>query len=120
MDNGTLTHEQALPMLNEHLGEEVGVWLSMRGPSDEALGPFSVTRRIGTLGHGPLGPSGNDPTALTFRDTFAFMYTIDGEALMLPPLPGTVSETALGLEWRLADGLTLRINWPQRSEGGDA
>jgi hypothetical protein len=31
--------------------------------------------------------------------------------LHLPPLPGIIRRYEMGLEWVLAEGLTLRINW---------
>jgi hypothetical protein len=96
MAEDTLTHEQALTMLNDHLDEEVFVGLTMSSPS----GDFSVMRMAGALGKLMVGETPS-------RDA----YTVGGEAFMLPPLPGTVSGSEMGLEWRLAEGLTLRINW---------
>jgi len=110
-----LTHEQALFMLNDHLGEEVSVWLSMTGPG----GPWAImTPMIGVLGKTGLGASAGDvdPEAITrVKQSLDPMYTVGGAPFNLPPLPGIVRRYEMGLEWMLAEGLTLRINL-----GGDA
>jgi hypothetical protein len=115
MAEDALTHERALMMLNDHLEQEVSVWLSMDSPG----GPFKIVPpMIGVLGKTALGESDGDldPETITrAKQTVDPMYTVGGRSLILPPLPGVVRPYEMGLEWVLAEGLTLRINW-----GGDA
>jgi hypothetical protein len=110
-----LTHEQALFMLNDHIGAEVSVWLSVEGDG----GPWVIVKpMLGVLGKMGLGASEGDvdPDHVTImKKTVDPTYTVGGWPVHLPPLPGIVRRYEMGLEWVLADGLTLRINW-----GGDA
>jgi hypothetical protein len=112
----TLTHEQALMLLADHMGENVSVWLTMT----EVGGRFwSVLPPLtGTLGKTTLGMSEGeiDPDTVTqAKQSLDPMYTVGEQTLMLPRLPGTVQRYEMGLQWLLANGLTLRINW-----GGEA
>ena len=111
MAEDALTYEQALMMFNDHLGEDVSVWVSMDSPG----GPFVIVHpMIGVLGKTALGESDGevDPEAVTrIKQSVDPMYTVGGHSLMLPPLPGSVRPYEMGLEWVLAEGLTLRINW---------
>ncbi len=110
MSDDTLTHEQALMMLNGHVGETVSVWLTMERPVGDGFERSGIMRMAGELGHIPaVGASGSAATVL--EDALSVTYTIDGKALVLPPLPGTIRAHEFGLEWVLAEGLTLRINW---------
>ena len=111
----SLTHNQALMRLNAHVGETVSVWLTMERPMGDGSGRFGIMRMAGELGHIPeVGVSGSAATVL--EDALSVTYTIDGKALVLPPLPGVIKAYALGLEWVLAEGLTLRIIWGRASE----
>lgn len=118
MAEDTLTHDQALMMPNDHLDEDVFVGLTM----STADGDFSVMRMVGTLGKMVVEETTSRDATLDAKNAVDPMYTVGGEACMLPPLPGSVLPTDLGLEWRLAEGLTLRINWTQErltaAEGG--
>jgi hypothetical protein len=109
-DDGGLAHDAALLMLMEHLGEPVYASLSMATDAI-AGGPFSVMRMQGRLGHASTSDVGPGDAVATFRDIASVTFTIDDEAIMLPPLPGIVRQYEMGLEWVLAEGLTLRINW---------
>jgi hypothetical protein len=112
-----LTHDEALLMLNDHVGEEISVWLTMQGEG----GPWNVLPPFtGELGKLVLGSSGGveAPTHAAVaraQSTIGPMYAVGGQPLTLPPLPGVIRRYEMGLEWKLAEGLTLRINW-----GGDA
>ena len=110
-----LTHDQALIRLNGHVGETVSVWLTMERPMGDGSGRFGIMRMVGELGHLPsVGDIG--PAATALKDALSITYTIDGKALLLPPLPGVIKAYDLGLEWVLAEGLTLRIVWGRASE----
>jgi hypothetical protein len=114
MADGALTHEQALFMLNDHVGEDVFVSLRMSTP-DGGIAIFPPLQ--GRLDKRVLGESEGDvtPEAITqAKAIIAPMYVVGERHLGLPPLPGAVRRYEMGLEWVLAEGLTLRINW-----GGD-
>ena len=110
-----LTHDQALMRLNGHVGETISVWLTMERPLGDGLERFGIMRMAGELGHVPgVGASGSAATVL--EDALSITYTIDGKVLLLPLLPGVIKAYELGLEWVLAEGLTLRIIWGRASE----
>jgi hypothetical protein len=92
----SLTYEQALGVLDGHLGERVEVDLSMIGPGERSVD--SVVRFEGELDR--IGPGA---------------YRVGEQALVIPEqLPGIVrerQEEGRGLHWLLANGLLLRINW---------
>jgi hypothetical protein len=115
MADGTLTHDDALMMLADHVGKEVSVWLTMEDAERfwTVLPPM-----MGVLGKRTLGVSDGNvehETIERVKRTIDPMYTVGDQSLALPSLPGIVRRYEMGLEWVLAEGLTLRINW-----GGDA
>jgi hypothetical protein len=111
MAEDTLTHEQALMMLNDRIGKEVSVWLSMEGTG----GPWVIVQpMLGVLGKTTLGTSDGGVAhegVERAKQSIDPQYTVGGKVLQLPPLPGIVRPYEMGLEWVLAEGLTLRINW---------
>lgn len=54
----------------------------------------------GTLGH-PLGERPATPISAETRDIFGSAYTIGDRSLLLPELPGTITETGDGIEFQL-------------------
>jgi len=111
MSDKTLTHEQARLRLHDHLGENVYAGLQVRGES----GMSEVFSLHGTLGH-PLGERPATPIPAETRDIFGSAYTIGDRSLLLPELPGTITETSDGIEFQLTDGLVLRIAWAANPE----
>jgi hypothetical protein len=111
MSDKTLTHEQARLRLHDHLGENVYAGLQVRGESRMS----EVFSLHGTLGH-PLGERPATPIPADTRDIFGSAYTIGDLSLMLPELPGTITETGDGIEFQLTDGLVLRIAWATNPE----
>jgi hypothetical protein len=111
MSDNTLTHEQARLRLHDHLGENVHAGLQVRGESRMSE-VFSLHR---TLGH-PLGERPATPIPADTRDVFGSAYTIGDRSLLLPELPGTITETSDGIEFQLTDGLVLRIAWAANPE----
>jgi hypothetical protein len=93
----TLTREQALLRVRDHLGEEVYVGLEVHsgGGGSEVIGL-----------HGKLRQPYKD-----VRDTFGSVYTVGGQDVRLASLPGTITETANGLNFGLTAGIALRIGW---------
>jgi hypothetical protein len=112
MTEASLTYDEALFMLNDHLGKEVSVCFSMTGQG----GPWPILPPlIAELGKRSLGRRGRrdvPPAAVTrIKESVDPLYTVGGQPLSLPPLPGEIRPYEFGLEWVLAEGLTLRINW---------
>jgi hypothetical protein len=111
MGDNTLTHEQARLRLHDHIGGNVRAGLLVRGES----GISEVFSLHGRLRH-PLGehPGESIPTAA--RDIFGSAYTIGDQSILLPALPGTITEANDGIDFELADGLVLRIAWAANTE----
>lgn len=109
MGHATLGHEAAREKLEAHAGEQCqfGLWAGpapvlvddhIEVPSDAVLwvhGRLEVMTAELKPGHGPL-------------------YSVGGFCFCLPPLPGTITERACGLDFALTEGLTLRVAWPGR------
>jgi hypothetical protein len=102
----TLTREQALRRVHDHLGEEVDVGLEVRsgGGGSELIGLH------GKLRH-PYEDMSDAPVPEDVRDRFGSAYTVGGQDVRLESLPGTITESANGLEFELAAGIVLRIGW---------
>jgi hypothetical protein len=111
MDDKTLTHEQARLRLHDHVGENVYAGLQARGES----GTSEVFSLHGRLRH-PLGERPGGPIPTETRDVFGSAYVIGDQSLMLPSLPGTITEANEGVEFELTDGLVLRIAWAANPE----
>jgi hypothetical protein len=104
-----ITRDEALVMLEEHVGQkcEFGLWAGpppvrvgggIQVPGQEIMwvnGKLGVIQRWPEPGTSPLYCIGS--ASFTFR---------------LPPLPGTISERDHGLDFELIDGVTLRVAWP--------
>lgn len=113
MSDGNLTREQALLMLNDHIGEQVycGLRVSIDATDDMPAGSHGVIELHGLLAH-TVGPQTEGPLPDdTTREIFGYLYKVDEQPVSLPPLPGTISYNGNGLDFALADGLTLRIAW---------
>jgi len=102
----TLTHEQALRRLHDHLGEEVYVGLEVGGGG----GGSEVIGLHGKLRH-PYNEMPAAPGPDDVRDRFASVYTVGGQDVTFPPLPGAITESANGLDFELTAGIVLRIGW---------
>jgi hypothetical protein len=102
----TLTHEQALRRLHDHLGEKVDVGLEVRsgGGGSEVIGLY------GKLGH-PYDDMSDAPVPDDVRDRFGSVYTVGGQEVRLSSLPGTITESANGLDFELTAEIVLRIGW---------
>jgi hypothetical protein len=114
LDSDTLTRDQALALVNDHIGEPVYVGLRMVGSEG---GSYKVFVFQGDLQHQPLSGIGSThPLAATLRENFA-VYMVGDHFLGLPPLPGTIRENENGLDFELTDGLILRVQWQASGEG---
>ncbi|HTA34745.1 MAG TPA: hypothetical protein VK721_15090 [Solirubrobacteraceae bacterium] len=116
----SLTRDEALLLLNNHIGGTVSVLLEMDngGNSLAVLPPVS-----GPLGKRALADSGDDgidaDDITLAKASIDPMYTVGGQRLGLPPLPGIIRRYEVGLEWVLAEGLALRIDWGRDDDAGE-
>ncbi len=111
MTDSTITYEQARLRLHDHLGENVYAGLQVRGES----GMSEVFSLHGRLSH-PLGERPGESISTGTRDIFGSAYVIGDQSLLLPSLPGTITEANDGIEFELTDGLVLRIAWAANPE----
>jgi hypothetical protein len=105
----TLSREEALARLEQHIGErcQFGLWA---GPP-----PVRVEGGIEVPGEEVLWVDGKlDVIHRSPEADASPLYCIGGLSFsfLLPPLPGTISERDHGLDFELTDGLTLRLAWP--------
>jgi hypothetical protein len=108
-----ITHEQALDLIEEHLGEQVYFgFLVARGDDSGELVP--IDHGIGVLTN-PLDPR---PPRL---DPDGGFYAIGNacDSYHLPPLSGTVHLRDNGIDFRIADTAMIRVAWRGSSEVGD-
>lgn len=106
----TLTHEQALALIDERIGEEVYVGFLYASDS-ETDGLQPVQHFQGKL-ENPLNPR---PPRLDREHGF---YGIGVSSFGLPPLTGTVHLRDNGIDFRVADGAMIRVAWRGSSEVG--
>lgn len=105
----TLTREEALARLDEHIGErcEFGLWA---GPPPVLVdGAIEVPGEEIVWVHGKLDVIHRSPEA---GDSPLYCIGAASFSFKLPRLPGTISERDHGLDLELTDGLTLRLAWP--------
>jgi hypothetical protein len=119
MSEHTITPDEAFMLVNDHIGDEVEVSLSVNVPLDVTGFPH------GALSHGVLTLTGElrrvDPTGTamsspTARDFGASLYTVGDQSIHLGSLPGSIRAGAGLLSFALADDVTLSIHW--RDERG--
>jgi hypothetical protein len=107
----TLTHEQALTLIDEHIGEEVYVGF-LYASDTETDGLQPVQHFQGKL-ENPMDPR---PPRLDRGHGF---YGIGASSFGLSPMKGTVHLRDNGIDFRVADGAMIRIAWRGSSEVGD-
>lgn len=112
LSDKTLTHQEARLRLHDHLGENIYAGLQARGES----GTVEIFSLHGRLGHPHGERPATSPIPAETRDIFGSTYTIGGRALLLPELPGTITEIGDGIEFELTEGLVLRIVWAANPE----
>ena len=114
MSEHTITPDEAFMLVNDHIGDEVEVSLSVNVPLDVTGFPH------GSLSHGVLAFTGElrrvDPTETamsspTARDFGASLYTVGDQSIHLGILPGLIRASTGGLSFTLADDVTLSIHW---------
>lgn len=120
MGDQTLTREQALLLLHDHLGEPgyVGLWAEVPATDDAPPGAIGVLEAHGVLAHAlDVADTADMPAAQ--RDVFGTLYKVGDQPFTLPALPGTITERDHGLDFALTEGLTLRVAWQAPGERGE-
>ncbi len=114
-DDDTLTREQALLMLNDHIGERVyfGLRVNLAAVDDMIGGLHPVFEVYGELTHPVEGGEELAAAAIppATREIFGYLYKVGEQPVLLPPLPGTITYQGHGLDFALTAGLTLRVAW---------
>lgn len=104
-----LSYADALSKLEEHVGErcQFGLWAG--DP------PVLIDGVIEVRAQEVMWYSGELVRRTPPLDGTSSMFSIGGRmgpSFFLPPLPGVINERESGLDFELADGLTLRVAWP--------
>ncbi len=113
MAEGTITHVEALDLIEEHIGEDVYVGFLVASADDS--GEFvPVDHRIGPL----VNLMEPDPPRLEPDQGFYAIGRLSS-SYHLPPLTGTVHLRDNGIDFRIADTALIRVAWRGSSEVGD-
>jgi hypothetical protein len=111
-----ITHAEALRLIDEHIGEKVYLALLVtRGEPDHPENPVPVFHKIGPLDN-PLAPK---PPRLQPDEGLYQVGGHMGESFHFAPMTGTVHLKDHGVDFRVADGVTMRVAWRGSSEVGD-
>jgi hypothetical protein len=112
-----ITHAEALRLIDEHVGDKK-VYLALlvkRGDADHPDPTVPFFHRIGPL-ENPLEPK---PPRLEPDHGAYKMGGLMGEMFYFAPMTGTVHSRDNGVDFRVADGVTIRIAWRGSTEVGD-
>jgi hypothetical protein len=122
-DGETLTREQALLRLHDHLGEYVRFMIRVKTPDadDMPAGDHPIIELDGVLAHPVEGGAELADASLppATREIFGYLYKVGEQTVSLPPLPGTIREWGNGIDFQIDERLVLRIAWrdPDYREG---
>ena len=111
MTDETITHAQALDLIDEHLGDRVYFGLLVaRGDDSGELAPVDQVVAVLT---NPMDPA---PPRL---ETDCGFYEVGSHSFNLEPMAGTVHLRGNGIDFRIADTALIRIAWRGSREVGD-
>jgi hypothetical protein len=113
MAEKTISHNQALDLIEEHLGERVyfGFLVASADDSSEFV---PVEHQDGVLIN-PLEPR---PPRLEPDQGF-YAIGVAGDSFQLPPMAGTVHLRDNGIDFRVAETALIRVAWRGSAEVGD-
>jgi hypothetical protein len=112
-EDSVITHAEALRLIDEQLGERVYVgFLVARADPDDPEGPTPFVHRLGPLKN-RLAPK---PPRLEPDVGF---YELGSEAFCFPPLTGTIHLRDNGIDFRVADTVSIRVAWRGSKEVGN-
>ena len=108
-----MTHAEALRLIDERIGEKVYVgFLVARADPDDPEGPLPFVHSLGPLKNA-LAPK---PPRL---DPEVGYYELGGEALCFAPMTGTIHLRDNGVDFRVADTVSIRVAWRGSKEVGN-
>lgn len=113
----TITHEEALRLIDEQVGERVHLALFVKRVESESggEGPMPFIQETGRL----WNPFQNRPPRLE-RDIGYYSFNRDGVgAFPIPPLAGTTRLRDNGIDFLISDTTSIRIAWRGSKEVGD-
>jgi hypothetical protein len=112
--NAVITHAEALRLIDEQIGEQVYVgFLVPRADPDDPEGPLPFVHTIGSLGNW-LAPR---PPRL---DPGVGYYQLGDQALCFAPMAGAIHLRDNGIDFRVADTVSIRVAWRGSKEVGNA
>ena len=114
MSTGTvITHAEALRLIDEQIGKQVYVgFLVGRADPEDPEGPTPFVHRIGALKN-LLAPK---PPRL---DPDVGYYELGSESFCFPPMAGTIHLRDNGVDFRVADTVSIRVAWRGSEEIGN-
>jgi len=116
MADGSITHAQALDLIEEHIGEEVYVGF-LFAPPDGPQGNFlGVEEAVGVLTN-PWDDA--RPPRLEPDVGFYELGAGSGRSFYFSPMAGTVCLRDNGIDFRPSDSALIRVAWHGSSEVGD-
>jgi hypothetical protein len=116
-DERVITHAEALRLIEEHMGDKVYLGILVAtDPADDAVDPVDVISVIGRLDN-PLAPK---PPRLE-GDKAIYSVGKGGPFPMfhLHPMSGTIHVRDNGVDFRVADTVSIRVAWRGSKEIGD-
>ena len=118
-DRGTVTHEEALRLIDEQIGERVHLGLFLAGADGDA--PGATDGRVMFLGQNGRLFNPLDPRPPRLESGVGY-YSIgrDGtNAYPIHPVAETIELRDSGLDFHLPGGALIRVAWRGSSEVGD-
>lgn len=110
--DAVITHTEALRLIDEQIGKDVYVgFLVARTEPDDPEGPTPFVHRIGPL-ENQLAPK---PPRL---DPGVGFYQLGSESFCFPPMTGTIHLRDNGVDFRVADTVSIRVAWRGSKEVG--
>jgi len=113
MSKGTpIPHPEALRLIDARIGETVSLSLLVgRADPDDPEGPTPFVNKVGTL-ENPLEPK---PPRL---DPDVGFYGMGGESFCFPPMAGTIELRDDGVDFHVAETVSIRLAWRGSEEMG--
>jgi hypothetical protein len=116
LEGRVITHAEALRLIEEHMGDKVYLGILVAAdPAEDAEDPVDVISVIGRLDN-PLAPK---PPRLEGDKA---LYSIGGglfPMFHLHPMTGTICPRDNGVDFRVAEGVSIRIAWRGSKEVGN-
>jgi hypothetical protein len=113
-EDTVISHAEALRLIDEQIGEKVYVgFLVARAEPGDPEGPTPFVHSIGSL-ENQLAPK---PPRL---DPNVGYYQLGSESFCFPPMAGTIHLRDNGVDFRVADTVSIRVAWRGSKEVGNS